>query len=142
MPAPRKYPLDFSPTKRRPSGPYPANRQPRTVRGLGTGRARRRTTEVVADLPQVPMQPESNAVNRRRRAHPGAATLKELNESSSMPGLSHFDRERFIQLTFKSDLIAGERFFFDMATLCAQSGVSTDEVRRTLFPARTGGDTT
>lgn len=59
-----------------------------------------------------------------------------------MPGLSHFDRERGIQLTFKSDLTAGERFFFDVATLCAQSGVSTDEVRRTLFPARTGGDTT
>ncbi|MFJ2474808.1 hypothetical protein ACIOWI_17665 [Streptomyces sp. NPDC087659] len=59
-----------------------------------------------------------------------------------MPSLSHFDGERFIQLTFKGDLIAGERFFFDMATLCAQSGVSTDEVRRALFPARTGGDAT
>ncbi|MFD9483044.1 ester cyclase [Streptomyces sp. NPDC059991] len=46
----------------------------------------------------------------------------------------------FIQFTFKDDLIAGERFFFDLATLCAQSGVSTDEVRRALFPARTGGD--
>lgn len=46
----------------------------------------------------------------------------------------------FIQFTFKDDLIAGERFFFDLATLCAQSGVSTDAVRERLFPARRGGD--
>lgn len=47
----------------------------------------------------------------------------------------------FIQFTFRDDLIAGERFFFDLATLCAQSGVSTDAVRRRLFPPLTGGDT-
>ncbi|WP_199921469.1 ester cyclase [Streptomyces bicolor] len=46
----------------------------------------------------------------------------------------------FIQFTFREDLIAGERFFFDLATLCAQSGVSTDAVRQRLFPALTGGD--
>ncbi|MEU6918585.1 ester cyclase [Streptomyces olindensis] len=45
----------------------------------------------------------------------------------------------FIQFTFKDDLIAGERFFFDLAALCAQSGVSTDAVRQRLFPALTGG---
>lgn len=50
----------------------------------------------------------------------------------------------FIQFTFKDDLIAGERFFFDLSALCAQSGVSTDAVRRKLFgdamssPATTG----
>jgi predicted ester cyclase len=38
-----------------------------------------------------------------------------------------------IQFTFKNDLIASERFFFDLSTLCAQSGVSTDAVRRKLF---------
>lgn len=41
----------------------------------------------------------------------------------------------FIQFTFKDDLIASERFFVDLAELCAQSGVSTDTVRRTLFGA-------
>lgn len=41
----------------------------------------------------------------------------------------------FIQFTFADDLIASERFFFDLSTLCAQSGVSTDAVRRTLFAA-------
>jgi predicted ester cyclase len=42
-----------------------------------------------------------------------------------------------IQFTFRDDLIASERFFFDLSTLCAQSGVSTDTVRRTLFGAAT-----
>jgi predicted ester cyclase len=39
----------------------------------------------------------------------------------------------FIQFAFKDDLIAGERFVFDLSALCAQSGVSTDAVRRKLF---------
>jgi len=39
----------------------------------------------------------------------------------------------FIQFSFRDGLIAGERFFFDLSTLCAQSGVSTDAVRRTIF---------
>ena len=30
-------------------------------------------------------------------------------------------------------LIAGERFFFDLSELCAQSGVSTDAVRQKIF---------
>ncbi|MEV7387954.1 ester cyclase [Streptomyces sp. NPDC091215] len=46
----------------------------------------------------------------------------------------------FIQFTFEDDLIAGERFLFDLATLCARSGVSTDAVRRRLIPALEGGD--
>lgn len=40
----------------------PANGQPRVVRSTGTGRSRHRTTEVMADLPQGAMQPESNDV--------------------------------------------------------------------------------
>lgn len=39
----------------------------------------------------------------------------------------------FIEFSFKDDLIARERFFFDLSELCAQSGVSTDVVRTTLF---------
>lgn len=39
----------------------------------------------------------------------------------------------FIQFTFKDDLIASERFFFDLSELCAQSGVSTDAIRRKIF---------
>jgi predicted ester cyclase len=41
----------------------------------------------------------------------------------------------FIQFAFQDDLIAGERFFFDLSALCAQSGVSTDAVRQRLFGA-------
>ena len=43
----------------------------------------------------------------------------------------------FIQFAFKDGLIAGERFFFDLSALCAQSGVSTDAVRRKVFGAAT-----
>jgi predicted ester cyclase len=39
----------------------------------------------------------------------------------------------FIQFAFKEDRIARERFFFDLSELCAQSGVSTDAVRRRIF---------
>jgi len=39
----------------------------------------------------------------------------------------------FILFTFADGLIASERFFFDLSELCAQSGVSTDAVRRTIF---------
>ena len=41
----------------------------------------------------------------------------------------------FIQFAFKDDLIARERFFFDLSALCAQSGVSTDAVRQKIFGA-------
>ncbi|NUP29040.1 MAG: SnoaL-like domain-containing protein [Nocardia sp.] len=39
----------------------------------------------------------------------------------------------YIVFTFADDLIASERFVFDLAELCAQSGVSTDAVRTRLF---------
>ena len=39
----------------------------------------------------------------------------------------------FIRFTFRNDRIASEYFFFDLSALCAQSGVSTDQVRRRLF---------
>ncbi|SEG70037.1 SnoaL-like polyketide cyclase [Thermomonospora echinospora] len=42
----------------------------------------------------------------------------------------------FIQFGFRDGLIAAERFLFDLSSLCAQSGVSTDEARERLFRRR------
>ena len=39
----------------------------------------------------------------------------------------------FIRFDFRDGLIAREYFFFDLSALCAQSGLSTDAVRRKLF---------
>jgi len=39
----------------------------------------------------------------------------------------------FILFSFRDGLLAQERFFFDLSSLCAQSGVSTDAVRRKIF---------
>lgn len=50
-----------------------------------------------------------------------------------VPNGKHAELPVFIQFAFKDGLIAGERFFFDLSTLCAQSGVSTDAVRRQMF---------
>lgn len=47
----------------------------------------------------------------------------------------------FIQFSFHDGLIARERFFFDLSALCAQSGVSTDAVRRSVFGDATGRET-
>ena len=38
-----------------------------------------------------------------------------------------------IMFTFRDDLIASERFIFDLSSLCAQCGISTDAVRERLF---------
>jgi predicted ester cyclase len=50
-----------------------------------------------------------------------------------VPNGRRADLPVFIQFAFKDDRIVRERFFFDLAELCAQSGVSTDAVRRKIF---------
>jgi len=42
----------------------------------------------------------------------------------------------FLHFTFKDGLIASEYFMVDLAAICAQSGVSTDEVQAFLRAAR------
>lgn len=53
----------------------------RTLADTGPGRARRRPPEVLADLPQIPMQLKPHDVNRQIRPHPGAATLRKLSDA-------------------------------------------------------------
>lgn len=55
------------------------------------------------------------------------------------PNGSRAELPVFIRFTFKDDLIGTEFFFFDLSTLCAQSGVSTDAVRRKIFGGGSGG---
>jgi predicted ester cyclase len=52
-----------------------------------------------------------------------------------LPNGSRTELPVFIHFTFADELIASERFIFDLSELCAQSGVSTDAVRHTLFGA-------
>ncbi|WP_452746356.1 transposase family protein [Streptomyces filipinensis] len=56
--------------------PYRKDPKPGTGRCTSASRARRRALEGLAHLPQVPMQPESNDVNRQGHPRTGAATLK------------------------------------------------------------------
>jgi len=60
------------------------------------------------------------------------------NRFGVVPNGRRAELPMFIQFTFDDGLIASERFFFDLSELCAQSGVSTDAVRRTLFGAPYG----
>ncbi len=46
--------------------------------GLTKSRTRCRKAEVLADLPQGPLQPAPPVVNRRSRPHPGASALRKL----------------------------------------------------------------
>jgi predicted ester cyclase len=57
------------------------------------------------------------------------------NRFGAVPNGKRTNMPVFIQFTFKDDLIASEKFFFDLSTLCAQSGISTDAARREIFGA-------
>jgi predicted ester cyclase len=50
-----------------------------------------------------------------------------------VPNGKRVDLPVFIQFAFRDDRIVHERFMFDLAELCVQSGVSTDAVRQKLF---------
>ena len=70
-------------TARRRAVADPAHGQPRAGPGASPCRTRHGKAEILAGLPQGPMQPESNVVNHRGRPRPGAATLKDLSEPLS-----------------------------------------------------------
>jgi hypothetical protein len=65
-------------TARRGAHSHSAHRQPRPRPDPGPCRARHGTAEVLADLPQIPDQPQPHDRHRQSRPHPGEATLKTL----------------------------------------------------------------
>lgn len=64
-----------------PAGTHPHQdaTQPRAIRGTGTGRTRRRTPEVLAYLPQIPMQSQPHDVNRQRPSSPWSGNAEEAH---------------------------------------------------------------
>lgn len=73
-----------TPIRRRPRQDRPhhdtADDQPGPASGTSTGRTKHRATEVLADLPQSPLQSQPHDGHRRSRPHPGASTLKMLSD--------------------------------------------------------------
>ena len=73
--------------RKRPPGGELSPTQRTVNRALAQARAPvERTTEVLAHLPPVPRKHQPHDVNRRRRPHPGEATLKRLSEAITRAG--------------------------------------------------------
>jgi predicted ester cyclase len=112
-----------------------------TARGLAENE--RILARFFATFPDYEVELDGHAANRDTLVCWGTARMTMTGERL---GVSPSGRRAilpvFIRFTFADDRIASERFFFDLATLCAQSGVSTDGVRRHLFadaePSGTG----
>jgi predicted ester cyclase len=110
-----------------------------TARGLTENR--KALNRFFASFPDYEVTLQGHASNNDTLVCWGTARLTMTSDRFGVfPNGKRAEIPVFIQFTFKDDLIAGERFFFDLATLCAQSGVSTDAVRCTLFPVITEGD--
>lgn len=82
-----------TPTRPRPHI-HPANRQPRALRSPGTGGTRRRTTEVMADLPQSPMQPRIECRQSPPPSSPWNGNAEELSVSTSAGSSSRYPSPR------------------------------------------------
>lgn len=96
----------------------------------------RALTRFFASFPDYDVALNSHASNDETLVCWGTARMTMTGDRFGvLPNRRRAELPVFIQFTFKDDLIASERFFFDLSELCAQSGVSTDAVRRTLFGA-------
>ncbi|MDL2076372.1 ester cyclase [Streptomyces sp. GXMU-J15] len=109
-----------------------------TARGLAENETALR--RFFASFPDYDVTLDGHASNGETLVCWGTARLTMTgNRFGVVPNGKRAEIPVFIQFGFQDDLIAGERFFFDLATLCAQSGVSTDAVRQKLFPSAAGG---
>jgi hypothetical protein len=70
---------------RRAVVPNTPDDQPCTGHIPSTRRTGHGTAEILADLPQIPMQPQPHDLNRQGRPHPGEATLKMFSGSGRPP---------------------------------------------------------
>ncbi len=109
-----------------------------TARGLAENETALR--RFFASFPDYDVTLDGHASNGETLVCWGTARLTMTgNRFGVVPNGKRAEIPVFIQFGFQDDLIAGERFFFDLATLCAESGVSTDAVRQKLFPSAAGG---
>jgi predicted ester cyclase len=91
-------------------------------------------TRFFATFPDYSVDLQGHASNDRTLICWGMARMTMTGDRFGVvPNGRRAELPVFIQFTFKDDLIAGERFLFDLSALCAQSGVSTDAVRRRVF---------
>jgi len=103
------------------------------TRACGVAENERALTRFFALFPDYEVALHGHASNDGTLACWGTARMTMTGDRLGvLPNGRRAELPVFIQFTFKDDLIASERFFFDLSELCAQSGVSTDTVRRTL----------
>ena len=106
------------------------------TRACGTAENEQALRWFFASFPDYDVALHGHASNDDTLVCWGAARMTMTGDRFGvMPNGMRAELTVFIQFTFKDDLIASERFFFDLSELCAQSGVSTDAVRQRLSGA-------
>ncbi|WP_235983514.1 ester cyclase [Bradyrhizobium australiense] len=97
-------------------------------------------TRFFASFPDYNVALEGHAANDDTLVCWGRVQMTMTGDRFGMvPNGRRADLPVFIQFAFKDDRIVRERFVFDLAELCAQSGVSTDTVRRKIFGMSASG---
>src|SRR5271170_5699539 len=106
------------------------------TRACGPDENERALTRFFASFPDYDIALDGHASNGDTLVCWGTARLTMTGDRfGGVPNGRRAELPVFIRFTFKDDLIASERFFFDLSELCAQSGMSTDTVRQKLFGA-------
>lgn len=104
------------------------------TRARGLAENRKALTKFFASFPDYSVVLQGHASNDDTLVCWGTARMTMTGDRFGVvPNGKRAGVPVFIQFAFRNGLIAGERFFFDLSVLCAQSGVSTDAVRQTLF---------
>jgi predicted ester cyclase len=101
------------------------------TRAYGPAENQRALTRFFASFPDYDVALHGHASNSDTLVCWGTARMTMTGgRFGVVPNGRRAELPVFIQFTFSDDLIASERFFFDLSELCAQSGVSTDAVRQ------------